>query len=74
MPAQYISGGSSGGGSVQIPEYATDPVSPSPTDTWVLRIPAGSPIGLLLALTQGQNTYQLSYRTAAGTTVRTNLG
>lgn len=65
----------------KIPELSSDPASPKAEDVWVLRsgsgasIPDGTPIGLLLALTYTGNsgvsfTYQLSYRTKAGTTVR----
>lgn len=70
------------GGGTTIPEYATDPVSPSAEDVWVLRTDtadgtAGSPRGLLLSLTYTGNmlssSYQLSYRTAAGTTIRTTM-
>ena len=68
----------------EIPELTTDPASPSAQDAWVLRsgsggaIPDGTPIGLALALTYTGNggtayTYQLSYRTNEGTTIRTSL-
>jgi hypothetical protein len=57
-----------------IPELNSDPVSPTPGDTWVLRnviLPAGSPFGLLLALTTPETfDYRLSYRTLNNTTVR----
>lgn len=67
-------------GSVSIPEYTTDPVSPAAEDVWVLKsnvggITAGQTMGLLLSLTYAVPTlmYQLSYRTAEGTTKRTVL-
>lgn len=59
-----------------IPEYASDPLSPAVNSAWVLKtvIPDGTPIGLLLALTYtSEITYQFSYRTSEGTTVRTQL-
>ena len=73
MASQYTSGGGSSGTS-QIPEYNSDPISPSSTDVWVLRTALiGKPIGLLMALTYSTDTYQLSYRTVEGTTVRITL-
>lgn len=76
MPVIYQSGGSGSGAT--IPELATDPVSPVPESAWVLRTTIsspGTPIGLLLALTQSiaVYTYQFSYRTLEGTTIRTVL-
>lgn len=71
--------GSSSSGAVSIPEYTSDPASPSAGDAWVRHtVPtgAGSPIGLLLALTQagsGTESYDLSYRTSAGTTIRVTM-
>lgn len=66
------SGGSSG--TAVIPEYATDPASPSAGDAWVLRSGTVQPYGLLLALTKpAVTTYQFSYRTNAGSTVRATL-
>jgi len=63
-----------GGGSFSIPELTSDPVSPCPGETWVLKASvAGTPIGLLLALTYGSTTYLLSYRTTENTTVRVQL-
>lgn len=66
-----------------IPQLSTDPSSPNAEDAWVLKqgqaaIPDGTPIGLLLALTYTGNqasavSYQFSYRTQEGTTVRTTL-
>jgi hypothetical protein len=61
-----------------IPELHTDPSPPVPQSTWVLATvleAAGSPMGLLLSLTYGVDidTYQLSYRTLEGTTIRTVL-
>lgn len=67
---------SSGGGSSSniIPEVTVDPVSLPAGTPWVLRTGrAGSPIGLLLALTYTTDLYQFSYRTLEGTTVRTTL-
>lgn len=74
----------SGGGTASIPQYDADPSSPSAQDAWVLRTTsgggvgvAGVPMGLLLALTYtgggGADTYQFSYRTNEGTTVRVSL-
>jgi hypothetical protein len=66
-------------GSVNIPEVNIDPLTPNAGDTWVLHLGTaigGSPIGLLLALTQSDDRvggYDLSYRTSEGTTVRTPL-
>ena len=65
-------------GSATITELYSDPVSPTPQQAWVLATPLsspGSPIGLLLSLTYAVNTfsYQLSYRTLEGTTIRTVL-
>lgn len=66
-------------GNTTIPEYSVDPVSPAPEDAWVLHsgfAAAGSPIGLLLSLTYAVPTtgsYQFSYRTTEGTTVRVPL-
>lgn len=58
-----------------IPEYTADPPFNYPGQAWVLRtgMPAGSPIGLLLALTYAGFTYQLSYYTTEGTIVRVKL-
>tara|TARA_R110000868_G_C10972640_1_gene770674 strand:- start:12856 stop:13152 length:297 start_codon:yes stop_codon:yes gene_type:complete len=67
-----------------IPQVSTDPASPAAEDAWVLRsgsggaIADGTPIGLLLALTYTGNagtsfSYQFSYRTNEGTTIRANL-
>lgn len=68
----------------KIKQVSTDPSSPKAETAWVLRsgsggaIPDGTPIGLLLALTYKDNagvafTYQFSYRTKEGTTLRTDL-
>jgi hypothetical protein len=72
----YMSGSwhqrtTSGGGSLS--EVSSDPVSPSAGDTWILNQAAGSPIGLLLALTTEASKYYLSYKTASGAVVRTQL-
>ena len=74
---------SSSSATATIPEYNTDPVSPSAEDAWVFRTGSGAdgtvgvPRGLLLALTYSgaasSATYELSYRTAAATTIRTTL-
>lgn len=80
-------GGIPGGGgssTAGIPEYDTDPVSPSPEDAWVLKSTGaggddgGLPIGLLLSLTYAGSSppttsYQFSYRTLENTTIRTTL-
>lgn len=69
--------------SASIPEVTSDPPSPVAEQAWVLKtgsgsITAGSLMGIL-GLTYandvpaGELTYQLSYRTKEGTTVRTNL-
>jgi hypothetical protein len=72
----------SGGGSGSIPQYSTDPVSPSSHDAWVLKtvVPAigtGQPVGLLLALTSpgigGSTSYQFKYQTEEGTTISVGL-
>jgi hypothetical protein len=76
--------GSGGSGSSSIKELTSDPVSPSFEQAWVLRngtgggIPDGTPIGMLLALTYTGNsgspfTYQFSYYTKEGTTIRVDL-
>ena len=66
----------------KIPQYSTDPVSPKPNSSWILKTfvggaGSGTPIGLLLALTSagsgGSTTYQLSYRDTEGTTIRSTL-
>lgn len=65
---------------ISIPEYNTDPVSPSAEEVWVRKstvggIAPGQSIGLLLALTYASSTYlyELSYRTIEGTTKRVVL-
>jgi len=64
----------------RIPQYDVDPSSPVAEDAWVLKSGggsqvAGSPIGLLLALTYATTGggYQFSYRTKENTTVRATL-
>lgn len=56
-----------------LPQYNSDPLSPSSQTAWVRKntlIATGSPIGLLLALTSvGSFSYDLRYRTLEGTTV-----
>ncbi len=66
-----------------IPELTSDPTSPTAQQAWVLRsgggqTGGGDPIGLLLSLTNpgssgGGYTYQFSYYTTEGTTIRTAL-
>lgn len=70
-------------GSVSIPQYDADPVSPSAEDAWVRKSTTGGgagvgeAYGLLLTLTQpgagAGSTYEFSYRTQEGTTVRVEL-
>ncbi len=71
-----------GAGAVSIPEYDTDPGGPAAEDAWVLRTNAGgfgNPgqiyafMGLgfpYLGSTPAGYTYQFSYRTTEGTTIR----
>ena len=71
-----VAGASSG--SVSIPQLTSDPVAPTAQSSWVLATPksqAGSPIGLLLAITSPVTTYTyaLRFRTLEGTTVGTPL-
>lgn len=74
MSSFYSSSGGNGSSSNLIPEVTVDPISPPTGTPWVLRTGrAGSPIGLLLALTYTTDLYQFSYRTAENTTVRTTL-
>jgi hypothetical protein len=65
------------GSSVNIPEHTSDPVSPAVNSAWVIKITevAGTPIGLLLALTESitGDFYYLSYKTIAGDVIRTEL-
>lgn len=62
-----------------IPELSNDPVSPVAGRQWVLAggySVIGAPIGMLLTLTVATSvptTFQLSYKTASGRIVRTNL-
>ena len=67
----------------KIPQYDADPSSPNAEDVWVLKSSsggpgvAGVPMGLLLSLTYtgpgGGTSYQLSFRTKEGTTIRSGL-
>lgn len=65
----------------RILQLPTDPSNPVSQDAWVLQQGGGggegSPIGLLLSLTNattaGAETYELSYRTKEGTTKRVEL-
>lgn len=66
--------------SLSLTEYNnSDKPSPSAGDVWVKHTTstvAGSPVGLLLSLTNatsGTEKYELSYRTSAGTTKRVEL-
>lgn len=65
-----------------IPQVDSDPYDPVAEESWVLRTVSGGTgsgeaYGLLLTLTQpgtgGTSSYQFSYQTIEGTTVRTNL-
>lgn len=75
----YIDDGINGNSTITIPQLNADPASPNAEDAWVLRSPiysAGTPLGLLLAITNTSivgYTYQHSYRTKEGTTVRVSL-
>jgi len=71
--SQLPAGDSISSGVATINEYTTDPSSPSAGDTWVLKTGAGSPIGLLLALTNNNISYSLSFKTVSGAIVRTTL-
>lgn len=68
-----------GTGGTTIPQYENDPSSPEANDVWVRKsatTTAGMPQGLLLAITYSggeSGSYELSYRTEEGTTVRSNL-
>jgi hypothetical protein len=73
-------GATGSGGTSSLTEYDNaDKPSPSAGDVWVKHTTAtgaGSPVGLLLALTapgSGTEMYELSYRTSAGTTKRIEL-
>jgi hypothetical protein len=75
----------SGGGSSSIPELTSDPASPGVNEAWVLRSGSGGTGGGVLQAitglgfpylspnTGGSFTYEFSYRTIAGTTVRSTL-
>lgn len=65
-----------------IRQVDADPTNPKSQDAWVLKTGSGgtgggTPVGLLLALTTpdvgGTTSYQFSYRTIEGTTIRTTL-
>lgn len=63
-----------GAGGSTLPQLSADPLSPTNESAWVGANPVlvvGSPIGLLLALTQATSTfsYELRYRTTNGITV-----
>lgn len=72
--------------SFKIKQYDADPSNPKKESAWVLRTAGaggtteGMPMGLLMALTYavtsaggGPTTYQFSYRTKEGTTIRASL-
>jgi hypothetical protein len=67
------------GGTPTIPEVYQDPSSPTPQQTWILattNYTAGQAMGIMGLTYSGDlasDTYQLSYRTNEGTTVRTPL-
>lgn len=66
------------GSGSSIPQLNSDPSSPSPGNSWVRATQismAGSPVGLLLGITQAVNTYtyELRYRTLEGITVGVQL-
>jgi hypothetical protein len=71
-------GGGTTATNVSIPEYTSDPASPDES-AWVLHtVPtgAGSPYGLLLALTKpgaGIEKWELSYRSPSGGVKRVEL-
>jgi hypothetical protein len=62
-----------------IPQLSADPASPDQQTAWVLSEPVysdGTPIGLLLAITQSAitgYTYDLKYRTEQDTTISVAL-
>lgn len=56
-----------------IPERVMDPVSPATNEVWVLNDGAGSPLGLLLAITNTTGFYKLSYKPISGAIVRVTL-
>lgn len=69
----------SSGDAEGIPQRSSDPSSPDANDTWVLRSSSGGGIGapMFRGATQfaaaSSATYQLSYRTEQGITVRATL-
>lgn len=72
----------SSGGEASIPQYSSDPVSPSPEDAWVLKSGGGGAAGTIRAFfglgwpylgTGASLTYQFSYRTLEGTTKRVTI-
>lgn len=77
--------GDSNNATVTIPQYNSDPASPIDEEVWVLKSggggSGGGEIKAFLGLSfpylstggGGPTTYQLSYRTKEGTTVRTTL-
>lgn len=70
-----------GTGSVSsVPEYSSDPISPTAGQAWVLRT-LENPVGTLQAFVGGfmvqtatdDNKFEFSFRTSTGQTVRTLL-
>lgn len=63
-------------GAATISQLSSDPASPTSEQAWVLRTGTGggTPLGLTLVFTTpGNFSYQFSYRTQEGTTVRVGL-
>lgn len=81
LSTPWASGTGGGGGGLTVPEYSSDPASPAAEDIWVLRSGSVSgggeatfPFPLLFTTAgTGSYTYELSYRTAAGTTIRVSM-
>lgn len=82
-PYNPIVSSSGSGGSTSIPEYTTDPASPSARDAWVLRSSSGGGGGGVISnfimgfplTTAGAvtYTYEFKYRTDESTTVAVAL-
>ena len=78
IPATDTIRGAGGGGTAAISELYADPTTPAAQSAWVLATQVatvGSPVGLLLTLTQASTSYSyaLKYRTLEGTTISTPL-
>jgi len=56
-----------------IKEYAVDPPNPIPGQRWLLVTGTGKPIGILLAITLGEVTYQYSVKTIGGPIIRAEM-